>query len=119
MEEVIRKYFKSWINKDIKDVFSEDIVYSECYGPKYLGIRQVIRWFEDWNTKGSVLKWDIKQITTVNKTVFVEWYFECDYEDSVGGFDGVTIAKFNDSMKIYDLREFQSKAEHYYPYENK
>lgn len=32
------------------------------------------------------------------------------------GFDGVTIAGFDADMKIYDLREFQSKAEHYYPY---
>lgn len=119
---MIRKYFKAWIDKDIdtvKEVFSGDVVYSECYGPEYLGIEQVLRWFEDWNAKGSVLKWDIKQITVVNKTAFAEWYFECDYEGNIGGFDGVTIAKFNESMKIYDLREFQSKAEHFRPYGNK
>lgn len=34
------------------------------------------------------------------------------------GFDGVTIAKFDVDMKICDLKEFQSKAEHYYPYED-
>lgn len=43
----------------------------------YKGIGQIIRWFEDWNRKGTVLQWD---------------------------------------MKICDLKEFQSKAEHYYPY---
>ena len=49
-------------------------------------------------------------------TVVVEWYFKCDYEGNVDGFDGATIAKFDDSHKIYDLKEFQSKAEHYQPY---
>ena len=32
------------------------------------------------------------------------------------GFDGVTIAEFDTDMKICDLKEFQSKAERYYPY---
>ena len=36
MEEIIRKYFACWLNKDEKpltDIFAEDIIYSECYGP--------------------------------------------------------------------------------------
>ena len=40
----------------------------------------------------------------------------CDYEGNVDGFDGVTIAEFDADMKICDLKEFQSKAEHNYPY---
>lgn len=46
----------------------------------------------------------------------LEWYFKCDYEGNVDGFDGVTIAEFDANMKICDLKEFQSKAEHYCPY---
>lgn len=52
MEEVIRKYFQCWLDKDVdtvKRIFSDDIIYSECYGPVYKGIGQIIRWFEDWN----------------------------------------------------------------------
>ena len=63
MEEVIRKYFQSWLDKDIdavKENFSDEVIYSECYGPVYEGIEQIIRWFEDWNRKGTVLQWDIK-----------------------------------------------------------
>ena len=44
MEEIIRKYFTCWLNKDEKpltDIFAEDIIYSECYGPEYHGIRQI------------------------------------------------------------------------------
>ena len=50
MEEVIRKYFQCWLDKDIdavKGIFSDDIIYSECYGPVYKGIGQIIRWFEE------------------------------------------------------------------------
>ena len=52
MEEIIRKYFACWLNKDEKpltDIFAEDIIYSECYGPEYHGIRQIRQWFHDWN----------------------------------------------------------------------
>jgi len=122
LEDIIRSYFQAWIDKNIevvKETFSEDIKYSECYGPEYHGIEQVLKWFTDWNKKATVLNWDIKQITTVNKIAFVEWYFKCDYDGNISEFDGVTIAKFNNNLKIYELKEFQSKSEHYYPYENK
>lgn len=46
----------------------------------------------------------------------MEWYFKCDYEGNVDGFDGVTIAESDGDMKICGLKEFQSKTEHYYPY---
>ena len=119
MEKVIRQYFQCWLDKDIdavKDIFSDDIIYIECYGPVYKGIGQIIRWFEDWNRKGTVLQWDIKRVIVSGNTAVVEWYFKCDYEGKVDGFDGVTIAEFNADMKICDLKEFQSKAKHYYPY---
>lgn len=64
MELVIRKYFQCWLDKDItivKEIFSNNIIYSECYGPVYKGIEQVIRWFEDWNRKGTVLRWIYKE----------------------------------------------------------
>ncbi len=46
MEEIIKKYFQCWLEKNkegIKEVFSDDIVYSECYGPEYRGINQLFR----------------------------------------------------------------------------
>ncbi len=49
-------------------------------------------------------------------TAVVEWYFQCDYEGNVDGFDGEAIAEFEDDMKICDLKEFQWKADYYYPY---
>lgn len=119
MTKIIQKYFQAWIDADIKtikEVFSNDIIYSECYGPEYHGLPQIIKWFEEWNNKGKVQEWTIKQAIEHNKTIIVEWYFKCNYDGNTDGFDGVTIADFDDNGKIVALREFQSKAEHYYPY---
>ena len=120
MEEIIRKYFACWLNKDEKpltDIFAEDIIYSECYGPEYHGIRQIQQWFHDWNQKGTVQKWDVKQIYISRNTAIIEWYFQCNYCNTPGAFDGVTIAQFDGNNKIYNLKEFQSKCDHEYPYE--
>lgn len=119
MEEIIRNYFDAWLQgnvQPIKDIFSENIVYSECYGPEYHGLSQLVRWFEDWNKRGTVLVWKIKRVIEHRKTVVVEWYFECEYDGKIDGFDGITIADFDREDKIEKLCEFQSKAEHYYPY---
>ena len=120
MEEIIRKYCACWLNKDEKpltDIFAEDIIYSECYGPEYHGIRQIQQWFHDWNQKGTVQKWDVKQIYISRNTAIIEWYFQCNYCNTPGAFDGVTIAQFDENNKIYNLKEFQSKCDHEYPYE--
>lgn len=39
-EQVIDNYFSAWLLKDgqvLGTVFSENILYSECYGPEYHG----------------------------------------------------------------------------------
>lgn len=119
-EDIIKNYFQAWINNDmetIKQTFSDNIVYSECYGPEYHGLPQIIRWFNDWNKKGHVLEWRIKRFIRQNNTLVVEWFFKCDYEGVIDGFDGVTVADFDKDMKITRLCEFQSKSEHFFPYE--
>ena len=119
MEDIIRQYFEAWINADgtrIKEFFSDKIVYCECYGPEYHGPDQIVKWFEDWNRKGRVLKWRIKRMNSIGKTVFAEWYFKCEYDGIIDGFDGVTIADFDESHRIERMCEFQAKADHYLPY---
>lgn len=118
-DEIIRSYFKAWLNNDIetvKRIFADDIIYIECYGPEYHGISQIIKWFTEWNEKGKVLEWSIKRIIQQNNTLVAEWYFKCVYNNKIDEFDGVTIADFDVNMKIVKLCEFQSKAEHYFPY---
>lgn len=119
-EEIIRSYFNAWVKKDasnLENYFHQNIYYSECYGPEYNGIKQIKQWFSEWNKVGSVLVWRIKQILHQEHIYTVEWYFECDYENNIAGFDGVSIIEFNNKNEIISLKEFQSKAEHVQPYQ--
>lgn len=119
MEAAVRRYFQCWLDKDasaLPGIFSGDVVYSESYGPEYRGLPQVSQWFSDWNARGTVLRWDTKRVIASGNTAVAEWYFECDWCGSTEGFDGVTIADFAPDGKIHSLKEFQSKAEHSFPY---
>lgn len=119
-ENVIRNYFQSWINKDsskLDETFSTDAVYSECYGPEYHGVEMIKKWFHDWNKKGSVLQWDIKQFIHQGDLTAVEWYFKCEYNGNVSDFDGVSLVEFNIANEIVNVKEFQSELPHYCPYE--
>lgn len=119
-EKLIKRYFESWIKDDIsslEEVFDNYIIYSECYGPEYRGLKQVRKWFEDWHKKGNVTCWDIKSFIHDNNVTAVEWFFQCKYNDEVSYFDGVSLITFNENGKIVNLKEFQSKSEHNYPYE--
>lgn len=119
-EEIIKEYFAAWLNNDVnalQNIFSDRIIYSECYGPEYHGIYQVIKWFIDWNQRGTVLKWNIKQFIHQNNITVAEWYFECNYNNSIAGFDGISLVEFDITGKILSIKEFQSKTEHNFPYE--
>ena len=116
---LIEEYFQAWLTQDrscFDRVFGEAVRYSECYGPEYCGLQQVKRWFDDWNQLGRVLAWDIKHFWQVEETCVVEWFFQCDYQGNVDGFDGVSLVRFSPENKILSLQEFQSKAEHHFPY---
>ena len=45
-------------------------------GPTYEGRALVKHWFEEWNTRGKVLKWDIQQYFHQGDQTVVEWYFK-------------------------------------------
>lgn len=119
-ELIVQKYFDSWIkndNSNLKNVFTDDIIYSECYGPEYHGINQILLWFNDWHKHGKVLKWDIKQFIHNENMTVAEWYFQCEYKGKVDGFNGVSLIEFTEDLKIKNLKEFESKEQHVYPYE--
>ena len=63
-EKIIKLWFDMWLQKKdlgIEDIFSADALYIESWGPQYQGVAKVKHWFEEWNTRGNVLQWDIKQ----------------------------------------------------------
>lgn len=120
-EEIVKSYFQAWLEKDVeplKNIFSKDAIYSEYYGPIYHGLPQILTWFTEWNNNGTVLKWEVKRFIHQGLLTVVEWSFESNYNDEIGGFDGVSIIEFNEDQKIVNVKEFQSKAEHNYPYES-
>ncbi len=115
----VKQYFEAWLKKDgseLKNILADEIYYSECYGPEYVGIKEVEQWFYAWNQAGNVLKWEIKKYIEQNNTIIAEWYFECEYEGNRDGFDGISWIVFDNEKKICSVKEFQSQSEHYRPY---
>jgi len=119
-EDMVRTYFDMWLKKDISGIdgiFSDDVLYSESYGPEYHGLEQVKKWFIDWCRHATVLEWKVKQFISQDKVTVVEWYFECNFDGVIYGFDGVSIIEFDNDEKICSIKEFKSKEEHNSPYE--
>lgn len=120
-KKIIYEYFLSWIQNtpEVLDTyFADNVLYSESYGPEYQNKAQVKKWFEDWHTKGKVVRWDIYGIHSDNSVYTVEWYFECEYLEIISRFNGVSLIEFNKHGKIAIVKEFESKAEHTYPYKD-
>ena len=65
----------------ILDIFSDNTVYIESWGPKYEGAAKIKLWFDEWNTRGSVLQWDIEQCFHKGNQTVVEWYFKNSMKD--------------------------------------
>ncbi len=118
-EQTIRQYFGAWVENApdrLPGIFAGDVVYSECYGPEYRGLGQIQKWFADWNRRGRVLEWKVKGFLHQGSKTAAEWYFRCEYDGNTDGFDGVSLIEFDEAGKIVSLKEFQSKAEHVFPY---
>ena len=118
-ERLIEAYFQAWVSQDesrLAEFFAPDAVYSECYGPEYRGLTQIVRWFRDWNKRGRVTRWDILGSLRQDNTLAVEWTFGCIYDGEASLFNGVSLVEFGENGKIQSLKEFQSKAEHVFPY---
>jgi len=121
-EKLIKHWFNMWLHKsdfDIDDIFVSDCVYIESWGPKYTGIKAIMHWFNEWNTRGRVLAWDIKQFFHKDSQTVVEWYFKNSMNDGrIENFDGVSIVTWSSNGKIEQLKEFGCKLQNYNPYEN-
>lgn len=77
-EKIIRLWFDMWIKKadlGIDNIFTDDVVYTESWSPKYENRKTVKHWFDEWNTRGSVLVWEIKQFFHQGNQTIVEWYY--------------------------------------------
>ncbi|MCM1148833.1 MAG: nuclear transport factor 2 family protein [Butyricicoccus sp.] len=121
-EEKIRLWFDMWLRqKDsgIDKIFAEDVIYIESWGPKYENRAAVKHWFEEWNTRGRVLVWEIKQFFHKQDRTVVEWYFKNRMDDGRNEeFDGVSLVEWTPDGKISFLKEFGCNLNNYNPYQN-
>jgi len=74
-------------------------------------------WFDEWNTRGTVLQWDIKQYFHKGDQTIVEWYFKNTMNDGkIEAFDGMSLIKWTADNKIFYLQEFGCNEHRYDPY---
>ena len=61
-EEIVRRWLLMWLQGEdlgIKEIFAEDAVYTESWGPVYHGAEAITHWFGEWLTRGRVQVWDV------------------------------------------------------------
>lgn len=121
-EKIIRLWFDMWLAKKdlgIFNVFSDNAVYIESWGPEYHGSKKIKLWFEEWNTRGTVLQWDIKQFFHKGNQTIVEWYFKNKMDaGNVEAFDGMSLIEWTPDGKIALLKEFGCNENRYDPYKD-
>ncbi|ARU20360.1 conjugal transfer protein [Ligilactobacillus salivarius] len=121
-EEIISLWFEMWLQKKdlgIFKIFSNNTTYIESWGPRYDSSKKIKLWFDEWNNRGTVLKWDIKQFFHKENQTIVEWYFECQMEaEEATEFDGMSLIEWTDDNKIKFLKEFGCNINNYDPYKS-
>ena len=120
-EAILRRWFSMWLEGqagDLTELFALDVQYIESWGPEYHGVSQVRHWFEEWNTRGKVLAWDIRGFFHREDRTVVEWYFENKMETGKKeGFEGISLIEWTDNDKIKSLKEFGCNCNRYNPYQ--
>ena len=107
-EKIIRLWFDMWLRQEdlgIDDIFIDDVIYTESWCPKYENRATVKHWFKEWNTRGKVLIWEIKQFFHKDNQTIVEWYFKNEMNTgSIEEFDGVSLVEWTSNNKIKSLK---------------
>ncbi len=120
-EEMIVLWFDMWLQKKdlgIENIFAPNAVYIESWGPEYNGLEKIKHWFDEWNTRGTVLQWDVKQYFHKGQQTIVEWYFKNKMNSGkIESFDGISLVKWTKDNKITFLKEFGCNENRYDPYE--
>ncbi|WP_288866763.1 nuclear transport factor 2 family protein [uncultured Sneathia sp.] len=112
-EKIIYLWFSMWLKREdlgIEDIFTNNVIYIESWGPKYIDCKSVKQWFNEWNMKGEVILWDILQFFHKGDQTVVEWKFKCVYDNVVSEFDGMSLIYWTEDNKIKFLKEFGCKS---------
>ena len=121
-EQMIRLWFSMWLEKKdlgMDDIFAENVSYTESWGPCYSNRETVKHWFQEWNMRGSVIAWDIKQFFHKENQTIVEWYFKNKMNaGNVEAYEGMSLIKWTSDDKIALLKEFGCNENRYDPYKD-
>lgn len=121
-EHAVCLWFDMWLKKadlGILSLFSEDAVYIESWGPEYHGAQKIKLWFDEWNTRGTVLQWDILQFFHRENQTVVQWQFRDQMNDGrVEAFDGLSLLRWTPGGQIRFLQEFGCNESRYDPYQD-
>ena len=121
-EKIIKLWFDMWLQQrdlGIDNIFEENVIYIESWSPKYENRDTVKHWFNEWNTRGRVLIWDIKQFIHQGNQTVVEWYFKNNMNNgNIEEFDGVSLILWTEDNKIKALKEFGCNLNNYNPYQH-
>ena len=119
-ESKIRQWFSMWLDKQdtgIEELFAPDAVYIESWGPEYHGSGKIKLWFDEWNSRGTVERWDIRQYFHKGDQTVVEWVFRCVMAGgTIQSFDGLSLIRWNKAGQICFLQEFGCNENRYDPY---
>ena len=119
-ESKIRQWFSMWLDKQdtgIEELFAPDAFYIESWGPEYYGSGKIKLWFDEWNSRGTVERWDIRQYFHKGDQTVVEWVFRCAMTDgTIQSFDGLSLIRWNEAGQICFLQEFGCNENRYDPY---
>ena len=119
-ESKIRQWFSMWLDKQdtgIEELFAPDAVYIESWGPEYYGSGKIKLWFDEWNSRGTVERWNIRQYFHKGDQTVVEWVFRCAMTDgTIQSFDGLSLIRWNEAGQICFLQKFGCNENRYDPY---
>lgn len=119
-ERRIHLWFDMWLQQQdmgIDDLFTEDVLYTESWGPQYNNRSTVKHWFLEWNTRGKVIVWEIKQFFHKDHQTIVEWYFKNELNNgTIEEFDGISLVEWTRDDRIRYLKEFGCNRSTYDPY---
>ena len=88
-------------------------------GAENNGSAKIKLWFDEWNTRGTVFQWDIKQFFHKEDQTIVEWYFKNQMKNGkMEAFDGVSLIEWTSDDKILFLKEFGYNINNYDPYQH-
>ena len=119
-ERALRQWFDMWLEKQdtgLEDLFSPDAVYLESWRPEYHGREKIKLWFDEWNTRGTVERWDLGEFFHKGDQTVASWSFRCRLADgTIQAFEGLSLVRWTPAGQICFLQEFGCREDRYDPY---